>query len=527
MTEDQRPASGAPNEELSLTRRAFGRLVGAAVATGPLHSLTLDLHAAQTSVSATTPANFRDALCELSAVELADRIRRKDVSAREVLAAHLARIEQTNSRVNAIVTLVAERAAADAARADEQTARNGALGVLHGLPVVHKDLVDTAGIRTTRGSRFFSDNIPTRDALIVTRMRAAGAITCGKTNTPEFGSGSQTFNDVFGATRNPYDLTKTCGGSSGGAAVSVACGMVPLADGSDTGGSLRNPPAFCNVVGLRPSPGRVPAEGGSWGPLTVMGPIGRSVGDVALFLSAIAGPDPRSPLALAEDGARFRGSLERNFRGARVAWWKGLGGIPFEPEVRAVVDANRRVFENLGCVVEEAEPDFSGVSEAFRILRFSANHTQYSEFIRQRPEWVKDEIKYEVAQAERFTGADIGRALARQARMHEQSRVFFEQFDYFVLPVTQVSPFDVTTRYPSQVAGVPMVDYVDWMRSCWYITLMANPAISVPAGFTPAGLPVGLQIVGRHRDDWSVLQMGHAFEQATGHKSRRPPLLSA
>jgi amidase len=441
------------------------------------------------------------------------------------MAAHLARIERINPQVNAIVTLVAERAMADAARADELAARGGRLGVLHGLPVAHKDLVDTAGIRTTRGSRFYSDNVPTRDALIVTRLRTAGAVTCGKTNTPEFGAGSQTFNDVFGATRNPYDVTKTCGGSSGGAAVAVACGLVPIADGSDTGGSLRNPPAFCNVVGLRPSPGRVPGEGGSWVPLSVSGPIGRSVRDVALMLSAIAGPDPRSPLALADDGARFRAPLERNFKGARVAWWKGLGGVPFEPEIRSAVDANRRVFESLGCLVEEAEPDFTDVGDAFRVLRFTANHAQYSALIRQRPEWVKDEIKFEVAQAERYTGADVSRALARQARMHDQSRQFFERYDYFVLPVTQVAPFDVTTRYPTQVAGAAMQDYVDWMRSCWYITLMANPAISVPGGFTPSGLPVGLQIVGRHHDELSVLQLAHAFEQATRHGARRPALL--
>jgi amidase len=399
--------------------------------------------------------------------------------------------------------------------------------VLHGLPVAHKDLVDTAGIRTTRGSRFYSDNVPTRDALIVTRIRAAGAITCGKTNTPEFGSGSQTFNEVFGATRNPYDLSKTCGGSSGGAAVSVTCGMLPIADGSDTGGSLRNPPAFCNVVGLRPSPGRVPSEGGSWAPLAVSGPIARSVADVALFLSAIAGPDPRSPLSIAEDPARFRQPLERDFKGLRVAWWRGLGGVPFEPEIRNAVDANRRVFESLGCVVEEAEPDFADMDDAFRVLRFCANHTQYSQLIRQRPEWVKDEIKYEVARAERFTGADVGRAMARQARLHEQSRQFFERYDYFVLPVTQVAPFDVTTRYPTQIAGTTMSDYVDWMRACWYVTLMANPAISVPAGFTPGGLPVGLQIVGRHHDEWSVLQVAHAFERATRHGARRPALVQA
>jgi len=422
------------------------------------------------------------------------------------------------------VTLVADRALADAARADEVTARGNAVGVLHGLPVAHKDLVDTAGIRTVRGSRFLVDNVPSRDALIVERIRAAGALTVGKTNTPEFGAGSQTFNAVFGATRNPYGLSKTCGGSSGGAAVALACGMVPIADGSDTGGSLRNPPAFCNVVGLRPSPGLVPTESGSWSPLSVQGPLARSVADVALFLSAIAAPDPRSPFASPGDGARFRAPLGRDFKGVRVAWWRGLGGIPFEPDVRRVVDGHRSTFEGLGCIVEDAEPDFGGVPEAFPILRYAANHPQYAPLIAKNPDWVKDTIKFEVAQAERLTAADVGRAWARQARMYQQSTEFFQRYDYFVLPVTQVAPFDVTQEYPMAINGVPMGHYIDWMRSCWYITFMANPALSVPAGFTKDGLPVGIQIVGRHRDDWSVLQLGHSFEQATQHGRRRPPV---
>jgi amidase len=399
--------------------------------------------------------------------------------------------------------------------------------VLHGLPVAHKDLVDTAGIRTTRGSPFYRDFVPTHDALIVTRIRAAGAITCGKTNTPELGAGSQTFNSVFGATRNPYDLSKTCGGSSGGAAVSLACRMLPIADGSDAGGSLRNPAAFCNVVGLRPSPGRVPNESSGWSPVAVSGPMARSVADVALFLSAMAGRDPRSPITIAEDGAQFGARLERDFKGVRVAWWQGLGGVPFEPEVRRVVDGNRRVFESLGCVVEDAEPDFAGVDEAFPTLRFAANHAQNAPLVRDRPDWVKDTIKYEVAQAERLTGADIGRALARQALMYDQSRQFFERYDYFVLPVTQVSPFDAGVPYPTEVAGTAMTTYIDWMRACWYVSFMANPAISVPAGFTAAGLPVGIQIVGRHHGDWAVLQLGHAFEQATQHAKRRPPAADA
>ena len=209
-----------------------------------------------------------------------------------------------------------------------------------------------------------------------------------------------------------------------------------------------------------------------------------------------------------------------------MAWWRSLGGIPFEPEIRRVIDSNRKVFEDLGCIVEDAEPDFTGVEQAFPLLRYVGNHPQYAPLIRQRAEWVKDTIKYEVAQAERTTGADIGRAQARQARMYDQSRQFFERYQYFILPVTQVEPFDVNTPYPTAIAGTTMSDYIDWMRSCWYVTMMANPAMSVPAGFSASGLPVGLQIVGRHRDEWSVLQLAHAFEQATHHGTRRPGLLA-
>jgi amidase len=473
-------------------------------------------------MSPTLHAPSQEDVCFLDATVLAARIRKKQISAREVMSAHLAQIERVNPKVNAIVTLVAERAMADAARADEAIARGAPLGPLHGLPVAHKDLVDTADIRTTRGSPFYRDHVPAQDAPIVARIRQAGAIALGKTNTPEFGAGSQTFNTVFGATRNPYDLTKTCGGSSGGAAVALACGLVPIADGSDTGGSLRNPAAFCNVIGLRPSPGRVPRESPSWSPLPVTGPMARTVADAALFLSAIAGPDPRCPLSIAEEGTRFAAPLGRGFEGVRVAWWRGLGGIPFEPEIRQIVDANRSVFEDLGCIVEEDEPDFSGVDEAFPVLRYASNHAEYAALANERPDWVKDTIKFEIAQAERITGVDIGRALARQTRMYEQSGEFFERHDYFVLPVTQVAPFDVTLPYPTRVAGTTMETYIDWMRSCWYVSFMANPAISVPAGFTESGLPVGIQIVGRHRDEWSVLQLAHAFEQATRHGRRRP-----
>ena len=250
--------------------------------------------------------------------------------------------------------------------------------------------------------------------------------------------------------------------------------------------------------------------------------MARSVADVALFLSVLAAPDVASPTALVDDPRRFAGRLDRTFKGTRIAWYKDLGGLPFEPEIRRVVGDTRRVFDSLGCVVEEAEPDFTGVGDAFPTLRHLSYHARFAAMAKQRPEWIKDTIHWEIAEAERQSAADVGRASARQDQLYAQVRSFFTRYDYFVLPVTQVEPFDVKTPYPMSVAGVPMQTYIDWMRSCWYVTLMANPAISVPAGFTNGGLPVGLQIVGRHRDDWSVLQLAHAFEQATKHGLRRP-----
>jgi len=255
--------------------------------------------------------------------------------------------------------------------------------------------------------------------------------------------------------------------------------------------------------------------------------MARSVADVALFLSVIAGANAASPLSLTDDPSRFAAALDANVKGARVAWWRNLGGIPVEPEVRRVVDANRSVFESLGCVVEEAEPDFAGVDEAFPTLRHLSYHSSYAALARQKPEWVKDTIRWEIAEAERQSAADVAHAMERQAKMYADSTRFFQRYDYFVLPVTQVVPFDVNTPYPTSIDGTPMRTYIDWMRSCWYVTFMANPAISLPAGFTNAGLPVGLQLVGRHRDEWSVLRMAYAFEQATRHAARRPPVVGA
>ena len=478
--------------------------------------------ATATQLLAATPSD----ICFLTASEMADLIRRKKLSAREAVAAHLKQIERVNPKVNAIVTLTAERATENARKADEAQARGAALGTLHGLPVVHKDLFETAGVRTTFGSRIFKDNVPKQDALIVESITKAGAISLGKSNTPEFGAGSQTFNDVFGATRNPYDLTKTCGGSSGGAAVSLACGMVPIADGSDSGGSLRNPPAFCNVVGLRVSPGRVPAaaQGNAWSTVSVQGPMARTVSDVALLLSAIAGSDDRCPISITEPGSRFAQKLDRNFKSVRIAWFKDMGGIPFNPGILKIVNAQRKVFADLGCVVEEAEPDWTGAHESYDTLRAWGYATSQAENVRRHRDLVKDTIQWEVERGSKLSAADISRALSERSRAWDNMRRFQEKYEYFITPTTQVLPFDVTQPYPVEIEGVKMSTYIEWQKSCILISALENPAISVPCGFTDSGLPVGLQIVGRHRNDWSVLQLAYAFEQATRIGRRRPAI---
>jgi len=477
-------------------------------------------------LQSTLAAQSASTVCFMSTVEMARLIRAKKLSAREALAEHLKQIERVNPKVNAIVTLVPEMAAAAAAKADEMQARKEPLGPLHGLPVAHKDLLETSGIRTTFGSPLYKDNIPTVDDIVVERIRRAGAITIGKTNTPEFGSGSQTFNKVFGATHNPYDLTKTCGGSSGGAAVALACGMTPVATGSDTGGSLRNPAAFCNVVGFRPSIGRVPNPNAAfaWSTLSTSGCLGRSVADLALALSTIAGPDSRAPLSINESGERFARPLDRSFKGVRVAWFKDLGGVPFDPRVRAVVDAHRKTFESLGCIVEQAEPDFSLAEIAFRVLRAWNSANVYGSRLREHPEAFKDTLAGEIEEGLRLTGMDLARAETAHGQLWRRFQAFLEEYEYFVLPTTQLPAFDVDTPYPTEIASVKFDNYIDWMKSCWYISATGNPAASVPGGFTPEGLPVGVQIVGRNKQDVSVLQMAHAFEQATGFGKKRPAI---
>lgn len=472
--------------------------------------------------AATTHLQAAGDLCFLSAVEMAQLIRTKKLSARELLAAHLKQIERVNPKLNAIVTLVADRAKASALAADERQAKKGTLGPLHGLPIAHKDLVNTKGIRTTYGSPLFKDQIPANDDPLVERIREAGAILIGKTNTPEFGAGSQTFNTIFGATLNPYDTAKTCGGSSGGAAVALAAGMLPIADGSDLGGSLRNPAAFCNVVGFRPSPGRVPNS--DFSPLATSGPMARSVADVALLLSTMAGPHLASPLSLPEPGSIFGQPLDRSFKGVRVAWFKALGGVPFDPRVTTVVNAQRKVFEELGCIVEQAEPDFTGADFAFKTLRAWGSAAKHGDRIRTQRALYKDTLLAEVEQGLKLTGADIAQAELLHAQVWHRFQAFLGRFEYFVLPATQVPPFDVRVPYPTEINGTRLDGYIDWMKACWYISLVGNPAISVPAGFTPEGLPIGLQIVGRRHQDFAVLQVANAFEQVTHIARRHPPV---
>ncbi len=453
-------------------------------------------------------------------------MRRKELSAREVLEAHLAQIARVNPQVNAIVTLAADQAREQALLADEAVARGEFLGPLHGLPIAHKDLAETRGMRTTFGSPIFKDYVPNFSTLLIERAQRAGAITIGKTNTPEFGAGSQTFNPVFGATRNPWDLTKTCGGSSGGAAVALACGMLPIADGSDFGGSLRNPASFCSVVGFRPSPGRVPnvPSRNAWSPLSVVGPMARNVQDVALFLSAIVGADARAPLSIHEPGARFAGPLDRDCRSLRIAWCANFAGLPFDPRVSDVVNAQRRTFEEIGCISEDADPDFSGADEAFKTLRALSFYQQHGALLEQHRAQIKRTVVDEIERGARLTGPEIARAEILRSQLFARIGEFMTRYDFLVLPVAQVPPFDIEQEYVTEIAGQRMESYVDWMRSCYFISMTALPAISVPAGFTAEGLPVGLQIVGRHQDDWGVLQIAHAYEQANGIRDRFPPL---
>jgi amidase len=466
-------------------------------------------------------------LCFVPARKLAQLIRSRKLSATEVMKAFIAQIERVNPKVNAIVTFLPEQALKRAKEID----RSKAKPLLAGLPIAYKDNVPTRGIRTTSGSPIYKDHVPAQDHLIVERLGAAGAITLGKTNLPEFAAGSHTFNRVFGATLNPYDLGKSAGGSSGGAAAAVASGMLPFADGGDLAASLRNPGNFCNVVGLRTTPGRVPhwPAPNAWNSLGVLGPIARTASDAAFLLSAMAGPDRRAPLSIAEAGSAFSRSLNRKFKKVRVAWSGSLGGLPMDSRVTAVLEKHRKVFTDLGCIVEEAEPDFSDATEAFETMRAVAFVQNYGELVKTRRKDVKDSIAWNVEQGLKLKPEQIARADSQRNALYQRMRAFLERYEFLLCPVNQLPPFPAEIEYPAQIDGVKMGNYLDWMKSCYYITITSHPAISVPAGFTADAppLPVGLQIVGRYGDDFGVLQLAHAFEQETRAWQRRPPIATA
>jgi amidase len=471
----------------------------------------------------------------MGAAAIANAIRAKQLSCLEVMSAYLDHIDQLNPRVNAIVALQ-DRVSllAQARERDAQLARGTPIGPLHGLPHAVKDLQPVKGIRTTQGSPIFKDFVPNADSLVVERLRSAGAIFIGKTNTPEFGLGSHTYNPVYGITRNAYDQSRSAGGSSGGAAVALALRMVPLADGSDYGGSLRNPAGWNNVFGFRTSIGRVPADAhDSWLPsMGVSGPMARSVVDLALLLSVQAGYDARAPLSIDGDGTAFRGRLEMDCKGKRIAWGGDLGGhTPLEPGVLEVCKAALRTFESLGCIVEEALPDYDleavwrsvvqlrGWQQGGALLSYYNDPTKRA--------LLKPEAIFEVETGLRLSAYDVSAASVVRTEWYQAVRRFFERYDFFVLPTAQVFPFPVDLHWPDQIAGTKMASYHEWMKAMLLVTMAGGPALAAPAGFNSQGLPLGIQIIGANRCEFECLQLAYAYEAATRWTSTRvPPLLA-
>jgi amidase len=460
-----------------------------------------------------------------TARDLATAIRRRKLSAREVVTWHLARIDEVNPRLNAVISLRPEEAVAEADAADRAVAAGERLGPLHGLPIAIKDLEDTAGIRTTYGSTRFADHVPARDSLLVQRLRAAGAIVVGKTNTPEFGVGSHTFNQVFGTTRNPWALDRSAGGSSGGAGAALAAGLLPIADGSDHGGSIRNPASFNNVVGLRPTPGLVPNSGADdvWDTASVVGPMARTVGDLALMLTAISAPDRHSPLSHGGP-ASFDGELTGRLPGLRVGWCPDLGGLPIAPEVLGVLAQARARLVAFGCEVQDVALDLGAADEAFETLRALAFARSFGPDLASLRDTAKATLVWNVECGLELEASAIARAIAARSRAFIMVADLIERFDVLAVPAAQVLPFPVDQEYPTEIAGVTMPHYLGWMRVCSRITVSAHPVAAVPAGFTPDGLPVGLQFVGPYREDRRLLEYAAAWESASGLTALHPPL---
>jgi amidase len=467
-------------------------------------------------------------LCFTSATELVRLYRARKASPLEVMQAILTRIDRVNPQVNAIVTLARESALAEARAATRALSRRRELLPLLGVPVVIKDLTATKGIRTTCGSKIYADHVPTEDALVVQRLKTAGAIVLGKTNTPEFGAGANTFNAVFGATRNPWNPALTCGGSSGGSAVALATGMGPLAHGTDLGGSLRIPAAFCGVVGFRTTPGLVPVYPRelAWDHFSVNGPMARTVADVALMLSVMAGPDDRSPISITVDTRQFVKSVRKpSVKGWKIAWTPDLAGlIPVDSEVASVAERGARVFRTIGATVETASPDFSETNEIVLSTRGLMMAALHADKLTQWRDQMQQGLVWNIEQGLRLTPQEIGRGEKLRTLLWHRVRMFFERYDLLVLPTVAVKPFPVEQPYPAEINGQPLANYTQWFFLTYAISLTGLPAISVPCGFTKDGLPVGLQIVGRRRQEASVLSAASAFERAAPWADRLPPV---
>ncbi|MGN6403736.1 amidase [Sinomonas sp.] len=460
-------------------------------------------------------------LVYLDAVELAAMIRSREVSAVELLEAHLDRIHALNPAINAVVTLDEEGARAAAADADRALAAGASVGPLHGLPIAFKDTARTRGLRTTFSHPRYADHLPDDDDPHVRSILAAGAIRLGKTNVPEHAAGSHTVNRVFGATRNPYDLSRSAGGSSGGAAASLAAGFQPIADGSDMGGSLRNPASFCNVVGLRPTPGLVPDDGpNDFFTLGVVGPMGRTARDTALLLGV---------MSVAPTSARFVAEVEsagcngEDFRGLRVAFAPTLGGrVPVEREVLDVVERQAQLLEELGADVERACPNLDGSDEAFRTLRAAAFDSLWGDELAADPDLFTSFLAGNIRDGARLTGRDVVRAEEIVTRLARRADEFFGRFDLVIAPAAQVAPFPIELDFPTVVDGQQLETYLDWMRAAYLFTPLGIPGLSVPAGFTPSGLPVGLQMLTRRGSDVRLLRLAAAVEHVSPLGSRHP-----
>jgi amidase len=469
--------------------------------------------------------------CFLPATALTRLYRARKLSPLEVMHAVLARIDAVNPKVNAYVTVVRDAALAAARTATHALRRTaGRLPPLHGVPVSIKDVTATKGIRTTWGSVLYEHHVPAADDLVVERLKRAGAIVVGKTNTPEFAAGGNTFNAVFGVTRNPWNPALTSGGSSGGAAVAVAIGAGPLAQGSDLGGSIRVPAAFCGVVGFRPSPGLVPwhPKAMIWDTLGVLGPITRTVADAALMLSVLAGPDPRTPLSYDVDAREFTRAVKApSIAGWRVAWTLDLHGLlPVNADVARAVHDAVRTFRTLGARVEAACPDFSGVHDIVLATRAVTMIALHADKLAQWRDRMQPELVRDIEQSLALTPQQIARGEVLRSALWHRVRAFMETRDLLIVPTVAVPPFPVDQRYPTEIDGTPLEHYTQWLYLTYAITLTGLPAISIPCGFTPSGLPIGLQIVGRHRQDAAVLRAAAAFEAAAPWADRIPPVVA-